>query len=101
MRSYVKEKVATPVYKTKITAVGDTSRWPRDTPLSAKFGNNFADKRRSLGQLVRSRTQAKEFVFVCFVLNGGARGSVVVKALFYKPEGRGFHTLMRWFFKFT
>jgi hypothetical protein len=23
---------------------------------------------------------------------GGARGSVVVKALCYKPEGRGFHT---------
>jgi hypothetical protein len=26
------------------------------------------------------------------ILGGGARGSVVVKALCYKPEGRGFDT---------
>jgi hypothetical protein len=25
-------------------------RWPRDTPLSAKIGTNFADKRRPLGR---------------------------------------------------
>jgi hypothetical protein len=37
-------------------------RWRRDTPLSAKVGINFADKRRSLGR-VRSRTQATEFLF--------------------------------------
>jgi hypothetical protein len=28
----------------------DSSRRPRGTPLSAKVGTNFADKRRSLGQ---------------------------------------------------
>jgi hypothetical protein len=28
----------------------DPSRWPRDTPLSAKVGANFADKRRALGR---------------------------------------------------
>jgi hypothetical protein len=27
----------------------DLSRWPRDTPLSAKGGTNFAEKRQSLG----------------------------------------------------
>jgi hypothetical protein len=31
----------------------------------------------------------------------GARGSVVVKALCYKPEGRGFDTRSGDFFKFT
>jgi hypothetical protein len=28
----------------------DPSRWPRGTPLPAKVGSNFADKRRSLGR---------------------------------------------------
>jgi hypothetical protein len=32
---------------------------------------------------------------------GGARGSVVVKALCYKPEGRGFDNRLGDFFKFT
>jgi hypothetical protein len=39
----------------------DPLRWPRDIPLSAKVGINFAEKRRSLG-IVRSRTKATEFV---------------------------------------
>jgi hypothetical protein len=34
--------------KSENTAVGDPTRWLRDTPLSA--GTNFADKRRSLGR---------------------------------------------------
>jgi hypothetical protein len=38
------------VLENEITAVGDPPRWLRDTPLSAKVGNNFADKRQSLGQ---------------------------------------------------
>jgi hypothetical protein len=29
---------------------GDPPRWPRDTPLPAKVGTNFANKRRSLGR---------------------------------------------------
>jgi hypothetical protein len=29
-----------------------------------------------------------------YIINTGARGSVVVKALRYKPEGRGFETII-------
>jgi hypothetical protein len=49
LRSYLKEKVAAPVWKIEIMAVGDPKRWLRDTPLPAKDGTNFADKWRSLG----------------------------------------------------
>jgi hypothetical protein len=48
--SYLEEKVAAPVQKIYITAVGDPQRWPRATPLSAKVGTNFEDKRRPLGR---------------------------------------------------
>ena len=37
-----------PVQKTEINGRGDPLRWPRDTPLSAKVGTNFADRRRPL-----------------------------------------------------
>jgi hypothetical protein len=36
--------------KTENNGRGDSLRWPRDTPLSAKVATNFADKRRSLGR---------------------------------------------------
>jgi len=42
------KKVAAPVQKTAINGRGDALRWPRDTPLSAKVGTNFADRRRPL-----------------------------------------------------
>ena len=42
------KKVAAPVQKTEINGRGDPLRWPRDTPLSAKVGTNFADRRRPL-----------------------------------------------------
>ena len=42
------KKVAAPVQKTEINSRGDPLRWPRDTPLSAKDGTNFADRRRPL-----------------------------------------------------
>jgi hypothetical protein len=50
LRSYLKEKVAAPVKKTEIMAVGYPPPWLCDTPLSAKVDTNLADKRLSLGR---------------------------------------------------
>jgi hypothetical protein len=38
-------------------------------------------------------TAVYESVFTDYETSSGARGSVVVKALCYKPEGRGFDSL--------
>jgi hypothetical protein len=38
------------VWKAEITGVGDPPSSLRDTPLSAKVGTDFVDKRRSLGR---------------------------------------------------
>jgi hypothetical protein len=38
---------------------------------------------------------------ILFCIFKEARGSLVVKVLDYKPEGRGFETPMRWNFKCT
>ena len=40
--------VSSSVQKTEINGRGYPLRWPRDTPLSAKVGTNFADRRRPL-----------------------------------------------------
>jgi len=48
LRSYLNKKLAAPVQKTEINDRGDPLRWRRDTPLSAKVGTNFADRRRPL-----------------------------------------------------
>jgi hypothetical protein len=60
LRSYLKEKVAAPVKKFEITAVGDPPLWLRDIPVSAKVGTNFSNKRRSLARVLR---QQSLFVF--------------------------------------
>jgi hypothetical protein len=45
-------KIIHPGPETEITAVGDPPQWLRDTPQPAKFGTNFADKRRSLSRYI-------------------------------------------------
>jgi hypothetical protein len=46
-------------------AVSDPPRWPRDIPLYAKIGTNFAGG-HSIG-IVRSRTQAVDFAFLFYL----------------------------------
>jgi hypothetical protein len=41
----------------------DASRWPSGTLYPQKVGTNLADKRGSLGGIVRSRTQPMDFLF--------------------------------------
>jgi hypothetical protein len=57
--------------------------------ISVREHNNF--------QILLLHFRAKKVVIAIFVLSdsiqiNGVRGSVVVKALCYKPEGRGFDT---------
>jgi hypothetical protein len=58
LRSYLKEKVAAPVKKTEITAVGDpTHLFPQKLALTSPISGS------PLVSIVRSRTQATEFFF--------------------------------------
>jgi hypothetical protein len=59
LRSYLEEKVAAPVKKTDNMAVGDPLC---DTPLSAKVGTNFADKRCHSVGIVHSWLESTEFL---------------------------------------
>jgi hypothetical protein len=65
-------------------------QYMQTSPLSAKIDNSFGKKSSgySVG-IIRPWTQATEFVLLILYLSKG-RGSVVGKALSYKPEGRGF-----------
>jgi hypothetical protein len=84
--------------------------WPTDEMHSFLLHCIISSGGRSVG-IVRSRTKATELVSCVISSMGlrgitnishksfdftkktaGARGSVVVKALCYKPEGRGFDT---------
>jgi hypothetical protein len=50
LRSYLEKKKQRLRSRKQITAVGDLPRWLRDTPLPAKVGTHFENKRRSLGR---------------------------------------------------
>jgi hypothetical protein len=47
----------------------DPSHWPRGTLYPQKVGTSFADKRRSLAGIVRSRTKATELLVIIIVLH--------------------------------
>jgi hypothetical protein len=47
-------------------------------------------RRTKKTNLQRASSLAAQSIFFAFSLQQGARGSVVVKALCYKPEGHGF-----------
>jgi hypothetical protein len=64
LRSYLKEKLATTVWKNKTTDVGNCCA-NHATPLSAKVGTNFVDTRRSLGQYSSLAQQE----YVCIFLS--------------------------------
>jgi hypothetical protein len=73
----------------------DSSHLQRGTPYPQQLAlTSSTSGGRSVG-IVRSRTQAMEFSFlILYYIILGEHGSVVVKALCYKPEGRGFD--IRW-----
>jgi hypothetical protein len=83
----LKEKVATAVWKTKITAVGirradqAISLYPQKLALTLPTSGG-----RSVG-IVRSRTKATELQLV-LVIRGGAGCSVVLKALLQAGRSR-------------
>jgi hypothetical protein len=54
---------------------------------------------KAKGKVISDSSQSVSFIYniaehllITFGMEGGARGSVVVKALCYKPEGHGFDT---------
>jgi hypothetical protein len=67
MRSYWKEKVAAPVYKTEITTVEIRCADYATRPLCEKVGTYFADKWRSLGRYSSLVDSGHGVFFVCFL----------------------------------
>jgi hypothetical protein len=56
------------------------------------LGNNRVAAYQVVSQVVLYRVSYILYTNVHIIYIWGARGSVVVKALCYKPEGRGFQT---------
>jgi hypothetical protein len=44
----------------------DHSQWPLDILYPQEVGTNFTDEPRSFGRIIRSRTEATEFIFFFF-----------------------------------
>jgi hypothetical protein len=72
----------------------ETLLWTSTTCYGDRFTFSYADGARSSQEtLVWTSTSCHGDRFTFSYADGaGARGSVVVKALCYKPEGRGFET---------
>jgi hypothetical protein len=68
MKSYLKAKVAAPVYKTDINESRDPLRWPRVTPLPVEDDTNFVYQPRPLC-IVRLWTKSYRvyFLFITYV----------------------------------
>jgi hypothetical protein len=79
LRSYLKEKVAAPVLKTENTAVRDPSRRPYGTLNPQKLALTSSTSGCGWVGIVRSRTQATEFVFVVCI-----RGCIVALLLLWR-----------------
>jgi hypothetical protein len=65
----VKEKVAAPVYRIEITAIGIRRTDYVPPPLFAEVGTNFSDKRRSLGQYSSLATKATELLLHSYLFS--------------------------------
>jgi hypothetical protein len=63
LSSYLEEIVAAPGLENRSYDRRDSLRWPLDTPLSAKVGTSFVDRRRSLE--FASGLKTTEYLSIC------------------------------------